>query len=145
MENKLNELVDKICAYHSEHDTKDFYQKVHMWLAECLSLLDFSLLQRDEIDLISQSREILKRNDLNEIKEKYDYISSRWNPKQIVNKKRQCALRSIMSVYMTFDDYKDDECYRAETLEFIVGFLLGAGVNPDKIYSVLYKEFVNIF
>lgn len=144
MGNKLNGLVDKICAYHSEHDTRDFYQKVHLCLAECLSLLDVSLLKEDEIDIIHQSKELLNNYDSVEMKEKYIYISNRWNPKEKDNKKRNCALRSIMSLFITFDDYGDNECYRPETLEYIVGYLLCAGVEADKIYLVLKENFLSI-
>lgn len=144
MGNKLEDIVDKICAYHSDHDTRDFYRKVRLCLAECLLLLDFSLLMKDEIYIIHHSKEIIDKNDIAEIKKIYFYISSRWSPKEKENKERNNALRAIMSIFVTFDDYGEDECYRPETLEFIVGYLLQAGVKADKIYSVLNNKFVSI-
>ena len=144
MTDKLENIVDKICAYHSEHDTREFYNEVHLCLAECLTLIDSSLLDDEEIDVISQSKRLLQNNDVDKMQECYSFISGRWQPKERKNEKRNYALRAIMSVFITFDDYGDDECYRSETLEFCVGYLLGSGVHGDKIYMLLTKRFASI-
>lgn len=142
--NKLDKLVDNICAIHSENDTKSFYCKVHKCCSECLLLINPSYLEVDEIEIIKQTQTLWDedRNDSDIIRKLHFEIVDKWLATSKTNRERRNALEAIYGVLLSYETgWVGNECYRPDTLEFSVEHLENANVDKEQIYKIITKYF----
>lgn len=140
---KLKNAIELICNKEDSENTVSFYIRVITCIQDCLKLLDLSCINYSEKAIFKRGCEIWKSKDYNsmELYKLYCAISrkcSRIDPKT----NEYHILQSISYLLMPYKEWPNDE--RANALEYFVGDLTRAGVNPEKIYLIIEKHFKDL-
>jgi hypothetical protein len=143
----INTIVDKICEYHREHDTIEFYFKIHECMSECLFLINQNLLEEDEKEIILQAKKMWNKKNYDDdvIKNLHFLILNKKIKMNRENRdmKRYSALSAIQGTMMTFEAWNDNEVYRSDSLEFFIGNMIASGVSENILHMVIKKEFID--
>jgi hypothetical protein len=145
MMDALDKIVEHICDYEDTNNTFEFYKRIIGSIRDCLNLLDGNIVSEEEQNMIKQADNIWNNQ----------YDSVLLHDLHVKLGKKQAELMggkklskdfyvkgSILFYLNSFEEWPDDE--RANALEYFVFNLVKAGVDEDKIYTIIKKHFKDI-
>lgn len=140
---KLKNVIELICNKEELNNTVSFYIKVMNCIQECLKLIDLSCISSNEKAIFERGCKIWKTQNYNsmELYKLYCTISKKCNTINTETKEHH-TLQAISYLLMPYKEWPDDE--RANTLEYFIGDIIRAGVNPEKIYLIIKTHFKDI-
>jgi hypothetical protein len=141
----LNEIVECICDYEETNNTFEFYKRVIGCARNCLNLLDKNIVSGEEQNMIKQADSIWNKQYDSVLLHDLHVKLGKKHAELIGNEKLSkdfYVKGSILFYLNSFEEWPDNE--RANALEYFVFNLTKAGVDEEKIYSIIKKHFEDI-